>query len=136
MLAGQRSDVEWCNLPEQFRDDNCRAAAEHFNKHLPALGLEAHRVKAGDIKLWVIREDEIEKLSRTEHDSWMAKKVEQGWKYGEKRNDEKKIHPLLKPWDELPGKDREKTREMIRQIPRLLKDIGLEVRPIESKPAE
>jgi hypothetical protein len=36
------------------------------------------------------------------HVSWMAQKLEEGWVYGEEKNEEAKTHPCLVPFDELP----------------------------------
>ena len=36
------------------------------------------------------------------HDSWMAEKVADGWVYGEVKDPEKKTHPCIVPFDELP----------------------------------
>ena len=35
------------------------------------------------------------------HDSWLAEKMADGWKYGEIKNAEKKEHPCYVPYDEL-----------------------------------
>lgn len=36
------------------------------------------------------------------HNSWLAEKTEQGWKYGEVKNPETKEHPCFVPYEELP----------------------------------
>lgn len=36
------------------------------------------------------------------HENWMKCKIEQGWVYGEVKDFEKKTHPDLVPFDELP----------------------------------
>lgn len=36
------------------------------------------------------------------HDSWMAQKVADGWVYGEVKDEEKKTHPCIVPFDQLP----------------------------------
>lgn len=36
------------------------------------------------------------------HESWMAKKLEEGWVYGEVKDVEKKTHPCLVPFSSLP----------------------------------
>jgi hypothetical protein len=35
------------------------------------------------------------------HKSWMEQKVREGWKYGEKKDVEKKEHPYMVPYDQL-----------------------------------
>lgn len=41
-------------------------------------------------------------LARNVHETWALERVKQGWKFGPERNDEKKLHPCLIPYDELP----------------------------------
>lgn len=37
-----------------------------------------------------------------QHDAWMADKIADGWVYGEIKDAEKKTHPCIVPFDELP----------------------------------
>lgn len=36
------------------------------------------------------------------HESWMAEKIADGWVYGEKKDEAKKTHPCIVPFEELP----------------------------------
>jgi hypothetical protein len=36
------------------------------------------------------------------HDSWSASKIADGWVYGEVKDSQKKTHPCLVPFDQLP----------------------------------
>ena len=45
---------------------------------------------------------------RDSHESWMAKKLEDGWKLGPVKDAEKKEHPCMVPYDELPADQRSK----------------------------
>jgi hypothetical protein len=42
------------------------------------------------------------------HASWMKQKVDDGWVYGETKDAEKKTHPCIVPYDELPQAQRSK----------------------------
>ena len=42
------------------------------------------------------------------HNTWMQGKVKAGWIYGYERDNEKKIHPLLKPFNLLPEAEQRK----------------------------
>lgn len=42
------------------------------------------------------------------HDSWLKQKTEEGWKYGEVKDPEKKEHPCYVPYDQLPVEQRSK----------------------------
>jgi len=40
------------------------------------------------------------------HNSWLAQKALDGWKYGDRKNEEKKEHPCFVPYDELATSQR------------------------------
>lgn len=42
------------------------------------------------------------------HDNWMRMKIEQGWIYGGRKDFEKKTHPDLVPFEELPDIEKRK----------------------------
>lgn len=42
------------------------------------------------------------------HDSWLKQKEEDGWKYGEVKDAEKKEHPCFVPYEQLPIEQRSK----------------------------
>ena len=37
-----------------------------------------------------------------QHNSWMEEKINDGWVYGDVKDAEKKTHPCIVPFDELP----------------------------------
>lgn len=45
---------------------------------------------------------------RLSHENWMAKKKEQGWKYGPEKNEHDKTHPCIRPYNELSAEQRAK----------------------------
>lgn len=51
--------------------------------------------------------DGVVKAPEDSHKSWLAEKERDGWKYGEVKDVEKKTHPCIVPYDELP-KDQQK----------------------------
>jgi hypothetical protein len=52
--------------------------------------------------------EEKESLAIMEHRRWMLEKYAKGWKMGEMRNNDFKIHPDLKPWELLPQSVKDK----------------------------
>lgn len=47
-----------------------------------------------------------ELLAENAHELWAAERIAQGWSYGPQRDDERKLHPCLVPYDELPENER------------------------------
>ena len=46
--------------------------------------------------------NETAKSPEEQHESWMALKISEGWVYGPIKDAEKKTHPCLLPYSELP----------------------------------
>ena len=42
------------------------------------------------------------------HDSWLKQKEEEGWKYGNVKDADKKEHPCFVPYEELPTEQKSK----------------------------
>lgn len=47
------------------------------------------------------------------HVSWANQKVKDGWVYGEVKDPEKKTHPCLVPWEQLPAEQKVKDKLFI-----------------------
>lgn len=56
------------------------------------------------------REEHPEATEADNHINWMIKKQEQGWKYGSKKDFNKKEHPDLVPYDQLPEIEKRKDK--------------------------
>lgn len=56
------------------------------------------------------------------HESWLAQKTADGWKYGEVKDAEKKEHPCFKPYAELPEAQKAKDY-LFKAVVALTKDL-------------
>lgn len=65
-----------------------------------------------------------EKLAENTHDVWAQGRIEQGWQYGETRNDEKKLHPCLIPYGDLPESEKEYDRNTALETIKLIHKLG------------
>jgi hypothetical protein len=52
----------------------------------------------------------IEKLAENNHDIWAMQRINEGWTYGPQRDDNKKEHPDLIPYNDLPESEKEYDR--------------------------
>ena len=54
-----------------------------------------------------------ENLARNTHEVWAKTRLEQGWKWGETRDDARKLHPCLVPYENLTEKEKEKVLQIL-----------------------
>jgi len=112
---------------EKYRKSN-REQANFIWTKLSLVGCEIGPITDWDAPTgFRFTQDETEHLSRIEHERWMNEKREDGWRYGEQRDDAQKSHPSLVPYDALSEPEKEKDRDTIRQIPEILSGIDFQV---------
>lgn len=70
----------------------------------------------------------IERLAENNHETWAKQRIEEGWVYGSTRNDEKKQHPDLIPYDELPDNEKEYDRITARETIKAIISLGFSFR--------
>lgn len=66
----------------------------------------------------------VEEMSKNVHEVWAETRIEQGWTYGEQRNDELKTHPCLVPYEELPDSEKEYDRNTSIGTLKLIMKLG------------
>lgn len=90
----------------------------------------------------------IEKLAEVEHLRWLRAKIELGWRHGPKTDKSRRVHQALLWWGkltankraklppdwqaalgktELPETEKQKTREMVREIPEIIASAGYSI---------
>jgi serine phosphatase RsbU (regulator of sigma subunit) len=118
------------DLPEEIKYSNIDNAA-HIPTKLLSIGYKIRQVKKGFKPVALhLNEDEIETMARVEHLRWSWEKRLNGWIFGSNKDDLKKTHPGLIPYEGLSESEKEKDRQLVRLIPALLQDIDYEVYPI------
>jgi len=68
-------------------------------------------IDTDDVKLPTELEELVEKMSKNVHEVWAETRINQGWSYGEQRNDELKTHPCIVPYEELSESEKEYDRK-------------------------
>ena len=117
----------WEELPEDKRNANRALVADIPNK-LRLLGYElatTHGIHTSEL---AISDDQIEIQAIREHDRWMAERIRSGWTYAPIRDNARKHHPLLVPWDQLSEDDKDKDRVTIKTLPGQVERAGFGVR--------
>lgn len=80
-----------------------------------------------DIKLPKELELLVEKMSKNVHEVWAITRINQGWTYGEQRNDELKTHPCLVPYEDLPEEEKEYDRNTSIGTLKLIMKLGFKI---------
>lgn len=70
-----------------------------------------------------------ERIAENVHEVWARSRTEQGWTYGESRDDARKTHPCLVPYSELPETEKEYDRNTAMDTLRLVIKLGYEIVP-------
>ena len=63
-------------------------------------------------------------LSRNTHEIWASGRIKEGWTYGEVRNDAKKQHPCLVPYEDLPESEKEYDRATSLETLKVISSLG------------
>jgi len=119
--------VPWERLSEEFRESN-RRQADQVVARLTAAGCDIAPLSDWEAERFVFTGDEIDEMARLEHERWRNERRAAGWTYAPGVKDlQRKTNPLLVAWDDLPGDVREENRAIVRELPRALADVGLQV---------
>lgn len=69
-----------------------------------------------------------EEIAENNHDVWAASRIKEGWTYGKERDDEKKLHPDLVPYNELLEGEKEYDRQTSMETLKLIVKLGYEIK--------
>ena len=68
-----------------------------------------------------------ERIAENVHEVWAKARMDEGWTYGEKRDDIHKKHPCLVPYDELPEEEKEYDRNTAMNTIKMVKKLGFRI---------
>jgi class 3 adenylate cyclase len=71
----------------------------------------------------------IDRIAENNHDVWAQKIINEGWKYGSKRNDIKKENPYLVPYQKLPKHVKEYDRIIAIEVLKTITTLGYKLVP-------
>ena len=87
-------------------------------------------INTKDIKL----SDDIlelsELLAKNTHENWSQERIDQGWSYGEKRDDDKKYHPGLIPYEDLSEGEKDFDRRTSMETLKAILSLGYKIEKI------
>lgn len=68
-----------------------------------------------------------ENIAKNVHEVWSAGRMKDGWTYGEERNDAKRQHPCLVPYEELSEEEKEYDRNTSIETIKLILKLGFKI---------
>ena len=86
-----------------------------------------HPLDTSDVKLPQELEVLVEQMAKNVHEIWAQERINQGWTYGNKRDDAKKHHPCLIPYEDLPEEEKVYDRNTSVETLKLILKLGFEI---------
>ena len=69
----------------------------------------------------------VEAMAKNVHEVWAQSRMEQGWTYGQERNDQFKQHPCLVAYEELPEVEKAYDRDTAVGTLKLILKLGFNI---------
>ncbi|GAB6416351.1 RyR domain-containing protein [Bacillus luti] len=69
-----------------------------------------------------------ELISKNTHEVWANQRLQEGWRYGEKRDEDKKEHPCLIPYEELSEIEKNYDRRTSLETIKVILALGYEIK--------
>ena len=111
------ADVPWNHLPQAIRRAN-RRAADHAHIKILSSGfikIDRNPRLSGH---WSATDDAqtLEKLAELEHRSWEIDRRLDGWRFGNRRDEDRLLHPALRPYRDLVDDIKEYDRAQVQLL--------------------
>jgi hypothetical protein len=84
-------------------------------------------IDTSHIKLSPEIHDLTEALAKNTHEVWAQERMAQGWRFGPARNDQRKEHPSLIPYEQLPEKEKVYDRNTAMETVRAVLALGYRI---------
>lgn len=85
-------------------------------------------VNTSDVELSQELMQLVEQMAKNVHEVWAETRISQGWTYGDQRDDDRKTHPCLIPYEELPDSEKEYDRNTAVGTLKLIMKLGFTIR--------
>lgn len=69
-----------------------------------------------------------EQMAKNVHEVWAKMRMDQGWTWGPKRDDDEKKHPCLVPYDQLPEEEKVYDRKTSQETLKFIISEGFEIK--------
>ena len=86
-----------------------------------------HPIETNDIELSDDLKMLTEQMSKNTHEIWAKTRMQDGWTYGDERNDILKTHPCLVPYENLSEEEKEYDRNTSIGTLKLILKLGFKI---------
>ena len=121
-------DSNSLNLSQTYPIDVFQNAWDDSANYLVILSNQSnydpHPLNLDDVQIEPELMELREAIAENAHEVWAKTRKDQGWKYGEERDDAKKLHPDMIPYNLLPESEKEYDRQMAINTIKLVKKLG------------
>lgn len=124
--ADDPSLAPWNELLSDLKQSN-RAQADRLFEKMERLGYRIERYPGSTAPVTEFTPEELDVLARMEHARWVVERLNGGWACAAGRDVRLKLSPYFVAWDDLPENVKEKERSVVRRIPYLLAETGLQI---------
>ena len=80
-----------------------------------------------DVELPSSVEELTELLAKNAHENWARQRMDDGWKYGPKRDDARKEHPSLVPYEKLSEEEKQYDRRTAMETLKTILSLGYRI---------
>ena len=84
-------------------------------------------LNTSDVQLPESLQQLLEKLAENTHEVWAAQRINDGWTYGQKRDDSAKKHPCLVAYNDLPESEKEYDRKTAGEALKAVMSLGYQI---------
>jgi len=115
-------DVTYSQLPDDLKAQN-RANVRDIPTKLARVGYVMVPARSRQ-PAFGFPGDDLELLAQLEHDRFVQSRLEADWRYAPKTDRSRKEDETLLPWDQLSELQKQKDRDMVRGVPKILARAG------------
>lgn len=92
-----------------------------------------HPIQLDDVEVEDTLIDLQEAIAENAHEVWANARLQEGWRFGAERDDARKLHPDIIPFNLLPDSEKEYDRIMAMNTIKLVKKLGWELKKKSSR---
>jgi len=122
-----QSMVAWEDLDSIYKNKNYQQV-DNLLKLTSDFGFQITPLIDWDAPSYNFASEIVDQMAEKEHELWMADCTKEGWMYQPGEKDLRtKTNPALINWNDLPDQERQKNRDYVRNIPKLLAKAGYQL---------